>query len=53
MVSTVVPYLLFPRLTNSGPFIEDENQRDIRARILDRKVDWKTLYGKNLSEEGR
>ena len=42
----------FPRLTNAGPFIEDENQRDIRARILDRKIDWNTLFNRNLSEEG-
>ena len=42
MVFTVVLYLLFPRLTTSGPFIEDENQRDIHARIL--KVHWKTIW---------
>lgn len=52
MLFAVIPHLFFSRLTNVGPFIEDENQRDIRARILDRKIDWKTLFNKNLSEEG-
>jgi serine/threonine/tyrosine protein kinase RAD53 len=51
MLLAAVPHL-FPRLTNAGPFIEDENQRDIRARILDREIDWSTLFNKNLSEEG-
>ena len=52
MLLAVMPYFLPPRLTNAGPFIEDENQRDIRTRIIDRKIDWKTLFNKNLSEEG-
>jgi len=46
-----VGVIVFSMLTNAGPFIEDENQRDIRARILDRTIDWNTLFNKNLSEE--
>jgi len=46
-----VGVIVFSMLTNAGPFIEDENQRDIRARILDRKIDWNTLFNRNLSEE--
>lgn len=53
MLSAVVPHFFPPpRLSNAGPFIEDENQPDIRTRILDRKIDWKTLFNKNPSEEG-
>ncbi|KAF8798744.1 Pkinase-domain-containing protein [Phlegmacium glaucopus] len=46
-----VGVIVFSMLTNSGPFLEDENQRDIRTRILGRKVDWKTLVSKCLSDE--
>jgi len=46
-----VGVIVFSMLTNAGPFIEDENQRDIRTRILDRKIDWKALFNKNISEE--
>ncbi len=31
------------RLTNSSPFIEDENQPDLKIRILERTIDWPTL----------
>lgn len=41
------------RLTNSSPFIEDENQRDIRLRISERRVDWTTLYNVGVSSQGK
>lgn len=42
---------LFYRLTNSGPFIEDENE-EVRTRIIKRTIDWKTLENKAVSEDG-
>jgi serine/threonine/tyrosine protein kinase RAD53 len=42
----------FSRLTNASPFIEDDNQRDIRTRIAERQIDWTNLENANVSEEG-
>ncbi|KAF8644791.1 hypothetical protein AX16_008253 [Volvariella volvacea WC 439] len=38
-----VGVIVFSMLTNSSPFIEDENIRDIRTRIAERTIDWGTL----------
>ena len=42
------------RLTNSSPFVDDENQRDIRIRIAERRIDWAALINPDagLSLEG-
>lgn len=40
------------RLTNTGPFIEDENEPDMRRRIAERYIDWGTLRYKQVSEPG-
>jgi hypothetical protein len=39
------------RLTNVSPFIEDDQQPDIRVRIAGRTVDWNTLAASGVSEE--
>ncbi|KAF8161058.1 kinase-like domain-containing protein [Crassisporium funariophilum] len=46
-----VGVIVFSMLTNSGPFIEDENQRDICIRILGRTVDWNTLLNCGVGDE--
>ncbi|KAK7448870.1 hypothetical protein VKT23_013601 [Stygiomarasmius scandens] len=46
-----VGVILFSMLTNSSPFIEDETQRDIRARIATRKIDWDTLERVEVTQE--
>lgn len=46
-----VGVIIFSMLTNAGPFIEDENQRDIRARIAGRHIDWSILENVNPSPE--
>ncbi|KAJ4494447.1 kinase-like domain-containing protein [Lentinula lateritia] len=38
--------IVFSMLTNASPFIEDENQPDIRVRISTRTVDWRILREK-------
>ncbi|KAF4597866.1 hypothetical protein EYR38_006258 [Pleurotus pulmonarius] len=48
-----VGVIVFSMLTNAGPFIEDENQRDIRMRIIERQIDWDTLYNSNVSQEAQ
>ncbi|PFH44973.1 hypothetical protein AMATHDRAFT_164241 [Amanita thiersii Skay4041] len=48
-----VGVIVFSMLTNSSPFIEDENQRDIRTRILERTVDWATLHKANVTLEAQ
>ena len=40
------------RLTNTGPFIEDENEPNIRRRIADRKICWNTLQELGVSATG-
>lgn len=40
------------RLTNASPFIEDENQTNLRTRIIERQIDWETLRAQNVSTEG-
>ena len=40
------------RLTNTGPFIEDENDPDIRRRIAGRKISWHTLHDRRVSPAG-
>ncbi|KAF8200853.1 CAMK/RAD53 protein kinase [Pholiota molesta] len=42
--------IVFSMLTNQGPFIEDENV-DVRTRILTRRVDWGALEPHELSIE--
>ena len=39
-----------PRITNSSPFIEDEN-RDIRHRIITRTIDWEMLERQDVSSD--
>lgn len=41
------------RLMNSNPFIEDENQRDIRTRIIERQIDWETLTNASVSVDAQ
>ncbi|KAJ8695899.1 hypothetical protein PTI98_005810 [Pleurotus ostreatus] len=48
-----VGVIVFSMLTNAGPFIEDENQRDIRMRIIERQIDWDTLHNSNVSQEAQ
>ncbi|KAF8973309.1 kinase-like domain-containing protein [Flammula alnicola] len=45
-----VGVIVFSMLTNQGPFIEDENS-DVRTRILTRRVDWPSLTARPLSPE--
>ena len=42
----------YRRLTNTGPFIEDENEPDMRRRIAERYIDWGTLRYKHVSPPG-
>lgn len=42
----------YVRLTNSSPFIEDENLPDLRTRIAERQVDWSTLHHHSISPDG-
>lgn len=46
-----VGVIVFSMLTNASPFIEDENQRDIRLRISERRIDWSTLYNAGVSSQ--
>ncbi|KAK2463294.1 hypothetical protein APHAL10511_004949 [Amanita phalloides] len=48
-----VGVIVFSMLTNSNPFIEDENQRDIRTRIIERRIDWATLTNASVSIEAQ
>ncbi|KAF8725174.1 hypothetical protein AX14_008301 [Amanita brunnescens Koide BX004] len=48
-----VGVIVFSMLTNSNPFIEDENQRDIRTRIIERRVDWGTLTNASVSVDAQ
>ncbi|KIM40164.1 hypothetical protein M413DRAFT_413516 [Hebeloma cylindrosporum] len=45
-----VGVIVFSMLTNSGPFIEDENE-EVRTRIIKRTIDWKTLENKAVSQD--
>ncbi|KAF8993679.1 kinase-like domain-containing protein [Cyathus striatus] len=45
-----VGVIVFSMLTNAAPFIEDENQPDIRTRIAERRVDWSILRNADVSE---
>ncbi|KAF9478621.1 Pkinase-domain-containing protein [Pholiota conissans] len=45
-----VGVIVFSMLTNQAPFFEDENM-DIRSRILNRKIDWDSLESHELSLE--
>ncbi|KAJ2931453.1 hypothetical protein H1R20_g5592, partial [Candolleomyces eurysporus] len=47
-----VGVIVFSMLTNASPFIEDENQTNLRARIIERHIDWATLEAQNISREG-
>lgn len=40
------------RLTNASPFVEDEQQPDIRTRVAERYVDWTVLQRANISKHG-
>ncbi|KAF9461264.1 kinase-like domain-containing protein [Collybia nuda] len=44
-----VGVIVFSMLTNASPFIEDEAQRDVRTRILERRIDWSCLTSANIS----
>ncbi|KAH6913842.1 CAMK/RAD53 protein kinase [Coprinopsis sp. MPI-PUGE-AT-0042] len=46
-----VGVIVFSMLTNSSPFIEDETQRDIRTRIVERTIDWSQLQNRGFSAE--
>ncbi|TFK74274.1 Pkinase-domain-containing protein [Pluteus cervinus] len=48
-----VGVIVFSMLTNSSPFLEDENQRDIRRRISERCIDWSTLHRFNVTSEAQ
>ncbi|KAL0572772.1 hypothetical protein V5O48_009185 [Marasmius crinis-equi] len=39
-----VGVIVFSMLTSASPFIEDENQKDIRTRISERRIDWSVLH---------
>jgi hypothetical protein len=43
---------VFHRFTLSSPFIEDENQRDIKVRIAGRTIQWSTLDNVDVSPLG-
>jgi hypothetical protein len=43
---------LFYRFTISNPFIEDENQRDIKVRIAERTINWGILDDVGVSPLG-
>lgn len=45
-----VGVIVFSMLTSSSPFVEDENQRDIKIRIAQRIIDWSTLDLAGVSE---
>ncbi|GLB37085.1 putative forkhead associated domain containing protein [Lyophyllum shimeji] len=45
-----VGVIVFSMLTNASPFIEDENQRDIRTRVSERIIDWNCLAATNVSD---
>ncbi|KAH9972479.1 kinase-like domain-containing protein [Lactifluus volemus] len=44
-----VGVIVFSMLTNTGPFIEDENEPDFRRRIALRYIDWRALRLKGVS----
>ncbi|KAF8267513.1 hypothetical protein EI94DRAFT_1801592 [Lactarius quietus] len=44
-----VGIIIFSMLTNTGPFIEDENKPDMRRRIAERYIDWGMLLYKHVS----
>ncbi|KAJ2918044.1 hypothetical protein MD484_g2375, partial [Candolleomyces efflorescens] len=46
-----VGVIVFSMLTNASPFIEDENQTNLRARIIERQIDWATLEAQNISQD--
>ncbi|KAG6900544.1 hypothetical protein C0993_009121 [Termitomyces sp. T159_Od127] len=45
-----VGVIVFSMLTNSSPFIEEE-QHDVRTRILERTIDWSVLTSKEVSAQ--
>ncbi|KAG8214139.1 kinase-like domain-containing protein [Butyriboletus roseoflavus] len=45
-----VGVIVFCMLTSASPFIEDENQRDMKVRIAKRTVDWSYLDNTGVSE---
>ncbi|KAG1739300.1 kinase-like domain-containing protein [Suillus lakei] len=48
-----VGVIVFCMFTLSSPFIEDENQRDIKIRIAERKIQWSTLDTVDVSPLAR
>ena len=40
------------RLTNTGPFIEDDEDPDIARRIAGRKINWSILHQLRISTTG-
>jgi len=45
--------LFFSMLTNTSPFLEDDNIPDLRTRISERTVDWDALDRAGISEHGK
>lgn len=41
------------RLTSASPFIQDENQRDMKVRIANRTIDWSSLDNLQITELGK
>ncbi|KAF7979844.1 hypothetical protein HWV62_40589 [Athelia sp. TMB] len=48
-----VGVIVFSMLTNTSPFLEDDNIPDLRTRISERTVDWDALDRAGISEEGK
>ncbi|KAG2154460.1 kinase-like domain-containing protein [Suillus bovinus] len=48
-----VGVIVFCMFTLSSPFIEDENQRDIKVRIAGRTIQWSTLDNIDVSPQAR
>ncbi|KAH0828081.1 kinase-like domain-containing protein [Lanmaoa asiatica] len=42
--------IVFSMLTSASPFIEDENQRDMKVRIAKRTIDWSSLDNLQVTE---
>ncbi|KAI0267103.1 kinase-like domain-containing protein [Gloeopeniophorella convolvens] len=48
-----VGVIVFSMITNTGPFIEDEHEPDMRRRIAERTIDWGTLRAKRVSPQAQ
>ena len=45
-------WIAYVRLTNTGPFIEDDGEPDIQRRIAGRQISWNTLQELGISTTG-